>query len=326
MITRSQKLRLGVFISVALIVVILGVMSLSYNIIFATHDIYYIAYEDVSVSGIDIGSQVKYLGITVGSVRRIEIDPKNINRVIITVGIEPGTPIKEDVRAEIATIGITGLKLIELRGGTIESMMLKPGGFIQAGKSITDDITGRAEIITEKIELVLNNLLTITSPENQEKIVSFIDESAATAAQLNYMLTTNSDRIERTLSNLDTLSHDLRTMVAATHNMVTSIETTIGSDTLKQTLYEIHQITQTFNQADIYRLIDELNHMIQSTNTILSQTQTIVARNRSKLIDTIDELHHTSQYLHSTARMIDANPSILLRGIRPDNPPDNKLE
>jgi phospholipid/cholesterol/gamma-HCH transport system substrate-binding protein len=326
MITRSQKLRLGVFISVALIVVLLGIMSLSYNIIFATHDIYYIAYEDVSVSGLDIGSQVKYLGISVGSVRRIEIDPKNINRVIITVGIEPGTPIKEDVRAEIATIGITGLKLIELRGGTIESMMLKPGGYIQAGKSITEDITGRAEIITEKIELVLNNLLTITSPENQEKIVSFIDESAATAAQLNTMLTTNSDRIERTLSNLDTLSNDLRTMVTAAHNMVTTIETTIGSDTLKQTLYEIHQITRTFNQADIYRLIDELNHLIQSTNTILSQTQTVVARNRTKLMDTINELHLTSQYLHSTARMIDANPSILLRGIRPDNPPDKKLE
>jgi phospholipid/cholesterol/gamma-HCH transport system substrate-binding protein len=326
MITRSQKIRLGIFISVALGVLLLAIASLSYNIIFATQDTYYIAYEDVSVSGVEIGSQVKYLGIKVGSVRRIEIDPKNLNRIIVTVGIEHGTPIKEDVRAEISSIGITGLKLIELRGGTIESEMLKPGGYIQPGKSITDDITGRAEVITEKIELVLNNLLAITSNENQQKIVSFIDESAAAAASVNSILSTNRSQMERTLANLDSLSFDLRKTVAATHSAVVSIETIVGSDTLKQTLNEIHQITRTFNQADIYQLIDELNQMIQSVNTVLEQTQTLVSRNRGRLVETIDELHHASRYLHSTARLIDANPSILLRGMRPSNPPDNKLE
>ncbi len=326
MVTRSQKIRLGIFVTATLTVLLLVIGSLSYNTLFDKQDIYYIGYEDISVSGLDVGSQVKYLGIKVGSVRKVEIDPDNLNRVIVTVAIEPGTPIKEDVHAEIATIGITGLKLIELRGGTIDSKMLRPGEFIQPGKSLTEDITGKAEIIFLKIELVLNNLIALTSEENQKKIASVLDESASTASGLNSLISENRGQLERTLANIDSLTTDLRSTTSSAQSVVASLDSFLGSDTLRSTMAELHQLTRAINEADIYKLISEFNDLVTSLNSVLGQTQTLVVRNRTKLVETIEEIHLTSRYLHNAARTIDSDPSILLRGVNPGNPPDNRLE
>jgi phospholipid/cholesterol/gamma-HCH transport system substrate-binding protein len=326
MVTRTQKIRLGIFITITMTIVIITVGTLSFDRIFDTKDIYFIAYEDVSVSGLDIGSQVKYLGLNVGNVRNIEIDPKDINRIIVTIAIDEGTPIKEDVRAEISTIGITGLKQIELRGGTVESDMLKPGGYIHAGKSITEDITGRAEIITEKIELVLNNLLELTSAANQNRIFDFVDESAATVRKVSEIVDENRESMNKTISNLDTLVVELKLASIAARNSAKSFDQFLASDTLSALIADMQNITNTVRGVDLSKLMEDLNEVLVSINGMLDHTEMLVLRNSGKLIDTIDELYLTTRYLSTTARRIESNPSILIRGSRPNNPPDNRLE
>ena len=166
MITKTQRFRLGLFISAAAVLFIILIIAIAANQIFKDKDIYYISYQNISVNGLDRGSSVKYLGIKIGSIKNIQIDPEDITRVIITISVDAGTPIKKDVRADISTIGITGIKLIELRGGTNESETLSPGEYIHPGKSLTEEITGKAEIIGEKIELLLNNLIEVSEGIN----------------------------------------------------------------------------------------------------------------------------------------------------------------
>ncbi len=326
MVTRAQKIRLGIFIIISITVILIAIGTLSYDRVFDTRDIYYITYEDVSVSGLDVGSQVKYLGLNVGNVRNIKIDPEDITRIIVTVAIEQGTPIKEDVRAEISTIGITGLKQIELRGGTVESDMLQPGGYIQPGKSLTEDITGRAEVIAEKIELVLNNLLALSSSENQDRIFAFVDESANTVRKVSEVLDENRERMDRTMANLDTLVVELKLMSTAAKTTAETFNNFMSSDTLNTMLADMQNITSTVREVDLTKLIEDVNKVLVSLDDVLTHTETLVMRNSGKFVDTIDELHLITRYLSSTARRIDSNPSILIRGSRPQNPPDDKLE
>jgi len=326
MVTRAQKIRLGIFIIISITVILIAIGTLSYDRVFDTRDIYYITYKDVSVSGLDVGSQVKYLGLNVGNVRDIKIDPKDITRIIVTVAIEQGTPIKEDVRAEISTIGITGLKQIELRGGTVESDMLQPGGYIQPGKSLTEDITGRAEVIAEKIELVLNNLLALSSSENQDRIFAFVDESANTVRKVSEVLDENRERMDRTMANLDTLVVELKLMSTAAKTTAETFNNFMSSDTLNTMLADMQNITSTVREVDLTKLIEDVNKVLVSLDDVLTHTETLVMRNSGKFVDTIDELHLITRYLSSTARRIDSNPSILIRGSRPQSPPDDKLE
>jgi phospholipid/cholesterol/gamma-HCH transport system substrate-binding protein len=67
-----------------------------------------------SVSGLDKGGAVRYLGVGVGRVVDIAIDPRDSGRVEVVVDIDSRTPISEHTVAELQLQGVTGLLYIDL--------------------------------------------------------------------------------------------------------------------------------------------------------------------------------------------------------------------
>ena len=74
----------------------------------------YEVYFEGSVSGLSEGASVRYLGVSVGRVTRIGIDPRNASRVRVVVEISEDTPIKGDTVARLAMQGVTGLLTLNL--------------------------------------------------------------------------------------------------------------------------------------------------------------------------------------------------------------------
>jgi phospholipid/cholesterol/gamma-HCH transport system substrate-binding protein len=68
-----------------------------------------------TVSGLTRGSPVRYLGVDVGKVTRIMIDPERRNRVLVIVDIEATAPIDGRTQASLSLQGITGLLFIDLQ-------------------------------------------------------------------------------------------------------------------------------------------------------------------------------------------------------------------
>jgi phospholipid/cholesterol/gamma-HCH transport system substrate-binding protein len=68
-----------------------------------------------TVSGLSAGSQVRYLGVDVGKVVHILIDPEQRNRVLVIADIDSTAPIDERTRASLSLQGITGLLFIDLK-------------------------------------------------------------------------------------------------------------------------------------------------------------------------------------------------------------------
>ena len=67
-----------------------------------------------SVSGLDKGGAVRYLGVGVGRVVDIRIDPRDSSRVQVIVDIDARTPVSAHTVAELQLQGITGLLYIDL--------------------------------------------------------------------------------------------------------------------------------------------------------------------------------------------------------------------
>jgi phospholipid/cholesterol/gamma-HCH transport system substrate-binding protein len=67
-----------------------------------------------SVSGLDKGAAVRYLGVGVGRVVDMRIDPRDPSRVEVIVDIDARTPISPHTVAELSLQGITGLLYIDL--------------------------------------------------------------------------------------------------------------------------------------------------------------------------------------------------------------------
>jgi phospholipid/cholesterol/gamma-HCH transport system substrate-binding protein len=67
-----------------------------------------------SVSGLDRGGAVRYLGVSVGRVVDLRIDPRDSSRVEVIVDIDSRTPISAHTVAQLQLQGVTGLLYIDL--------------------------------------------------------------------------------------------------------------------------------------------------------------------------------------------------------------------
>jgi phospholipid/cholesterol/gamma-HCH transport system substrate-binding protein len=74
----------------------------------------YEIYFDGSVSGLERGAAVRYLGVGVGRVQQLHIDPRDPGRVQVIVDIDSSTPISDKTLAELQLQGVTGLLFIDL--------------------------------------------------------------------------------------------------------------------------------------------------------------------------------------------------------------------
>lgn len=79
MTTRSQKVRLGVFVVVSSAIVIAVFITLAGIKLMEESDMYKVQFDE-TVSGLEIGAQVKYNGVRVGQVASITINPKKSPR------------------------------------------------------------------------------------------------------------------------------------------------------------------------------------------------------------------------------------------------------
>lgn len=299
---------------------------------FEPRDIYYVAYSGISVSGLEVGSPVKYLGINVGSISNIRIDPEDVSTIIVRLALDADTPVKEDAVADIVAIGITGLKTIEIRGGTREADFLEPENFIQAGSTIAADLTGRAEVLAFRMEEILNNLQLFTQPDNMENFtraaVNVSELSAKTAVMvesLDEMLEENRQYIKNAtlaLSNIssrmDNSSEDLAAAIGRFNEIMQ------GED-ITEVLGNLREISLSLRDADMKELIGSLAAATTQTQVLLLRLDEDYEVSRRHLNENMILLQHTLENLNEASRKINTDPSILIRGQSTRNVPDRHL-
>jgi len=151
----------------------------------------YEIYFEGSVSGLNRGSTVRYLGVEVGKVVAIRIDKRAADRVQVIADIDSQAPISRDTLASLSLQGVTGLLYIDLLANAdlkrkMESVPSEQYPVIDSVQSNFDlflaslpDLVGRAAEVADRASRVLSN----------ENIASFtstmqsIEKSAATLPQ-----------------------------------------------------------------------------------------------------------------------------------------------
>ena len=119
--TKANYLMIGGFI--------LGVLALAFIFVFWMSNFggggkrYYIVFES-SVAGLTTGSSVGFNGIRVGEVQSFALDPQDARKVQVLVSLRDDTPVRENSRASIQSMGLTGGSGIQITPGTPDSPFL----------------------------------------------------------------------------------------------------------------------------------------------------------------------------------------------------------
>ena len=119
--TKANYLMIGGFV--------LGVLALAFIFVFWMSNFggggkrYTIVFES-SVAGLTTGSSVGFNGIRVGEVQSFALDPEDGRKVRVLVSLRDDTPVRENSRASIQSMGLTGGSGIQITPGTPDSPLL----------------------------------------------------------------------------------------------------------------------------------------------------------------------------------------------------------
>lgn len=314
MVSRSQKIRLGVFLTLSLTVLISAIAIITGSQLLKKRAVYYIRFKEMSLTGLEIGSPVKYRGLRIGRIDDMYIDPDDVTSIIVKISIDPKTPIKTDNEAVIDYLSIAaGLKMIEIQGGTNESQRLPPNSFIQAGQSLVDTITGKAEVITEKLELILNNLAELTGPKHQRQFIKLLESTSGTMTSIKTLLDTNRVNIHHTIENLDQITRSLDTLMVTSNLVLQDIQQITSSPQLRTTVANVEKISTELEQADLGDLIKKLAAAVEQTNRTFTHLDLTLLKSRHDIISSTEILRESLEYFNEFTRLISENPSLLLR-------------
>ncbi len=320
---------------------------------------YYVTYFDESVQGLDVGSPVKFRGVTIGNVSNIEIaeDRRHVEveaivntKVLASLGMNPKTrKIPSELRAQLTSAGITGLKFIQVDFVDTEKHPLPelpfktPRNYIPAApsmlKSLEDAVVksvGRFPETTREAIALLKKLNVLLADVNSKgfptRAVETMDKVNGTIDQARSLLVLTQKKIRR--FDVAALNENL---YLATENVVDlTAKADLAMDGINGGLARINRILARVerrggmleNVEDIVRVLRAEARQLEGTMATVKATITSVkgtadtingvARDANGLTGqvggTLRAIKETAESIRRVADALEVDPDMLVKG------------
>lgn len=206
----ETELKVGIFISIGLILIMLTVFVLGGSQSFFSKSVRFKAHFS-SVDGLIVGAKVILGGVSVGTVEDIQFDREQRNiRIDFSVSKNAIDWVREGSTVEIATQGVLGDKYISIASGEADRPALPPGSDIpnRPTKDISQFITKGDHLLISlnSIASSLERILKGFEVDNRSE--TFFRGMASTAKNLSQASEKMNDQlsdiqIKKTVANLN---------------------------------------------------------------------------------------------------------------------------
>lgn len=249
----------------------------------------YLAIVDESVSGLNLAAPVKYMGVDVGKVSQIQLDPHNPQQVRLLFELQAGTPVKTDTEAVLKTQGLTGIAYVELSGGSTSAALLvaRPGQHypqIRTKPSLSARLENVLTGVLANLDRTAANINALVSVENRDAFSRVLADTSALmnslAAQKGRISSGITDA-SQTAANTARASAQLEAMLLkisasadAVNKMAGTAEAT-ASETRQTVAHLNGSVKQLGNQTlpQLERLLGELSGLSASLRALSEQTE-----------------------------------------------------
>ena len=209
--TPQFKVRLGMFVAggmalFVLAIFIIGKQKNLFNPVFKLNTTFY------NISGLQVGNNIRFSGITVGTVDNISIVNDSTVRVDMLIRKEVKQFIKSDSKVAIGSEGLIGDRLLVISQGGFDSPLAREGEQLESTEPVeTDAIMSSLKVTAENAEVITQELA---------EIMTKINGGDGTLGRL-IQDTTIARNIDQTIINLKKSSKGLdENMEAAKHNFL----------------------------------------------------------------------------------------------------------
>ena len=249
---QNKKLVLGIFILIGCILFLTALFVIgSKQNLFTSNIKLRSVFE--TVSGLREGSSVRFNGIEVGTVEKIEIIEGSKVEVVLLIESSVRKFIKRDSKAKIISEGLVGNKIVEITSGTETLQPVHDGDMLESVKPI------EAEDIFKSLKETGDNASVIT--KDLSSIVSKVDKGEGTLGQLinNSSMYNN---VDSTLRGFSTSAGEVNGVLRKISSSVDMVTT----DVIPMTR-QIRSITE-----DIAEISRKMNSNESLVGTLLTDT------------------------------------------------------
>jgi phospholipid/cholesterol/gamma-HCH transport system substrate-binding protein len=214
-------------------------------------------YFNGSVSGLDKGAAVRYLGVGVGRVIDLRIDPRDSSRVEVIVDIDSRTPVSPSTVAVLQLQGITGLLYIDLAED-------------RTGKTMTPPVAG------------LKYPVIRSAPSRFDVFLASLPELVASANDVvkradRLLNDENLAAVSAAISNLDQASSALPGTVRNLNGLIASLHGASGE--LAAAAKSAHDVIDTL-QPDARATVERLRVLADNLARASGQLDKVISDNR----------------------------------------------
>jgi len=205
------KVRLGMFVAggLALFVLAIFIIGKQKNLF---NPVYKLTTTFYNVSGLQVGNNIRFSGIVVGTVDNITIINDSTVKVTMLVKKEVKQFIKSDSEVAVGSEGLIGDRLLVISQGSFEAPLAREGEQLGSIEPVeTDAIMSSLKVTAENAEIITQELA---------EIMTKINNGDGTLGRL-IQDTTIARNIDQTIINLKKSSKGLdENMQAVKHNFL----------------------------------------------------------------------------------------------------------
>jgi ABC-type transporter Mla subunit MlaD len=288
-------------------------------------------YFSESVQGLDIGTSVKFRGVTIGKITDIGLvsaeyppgstvtgERKVYQQVVVRFTIDPrktgnnvnlDSAIAHGLRVQIAPQGITGLAYLEL---TFVPPAQYPVQSVpwQPDSKVIPSIPSTLTQVQDAVQQVISSL-------GKVDLGKMVDQVSSLMTVLNQELSTGN--AHKALANANALLANLNSQVTQSNLPATTqaVRTLADGPRTQQILAQLNQTT-----AQLNKVTAELPALVAASQTTISQASETTADLQSQLIPILQDMKATTANLRELTSSLQRNPSSALLGAPP--PPEDK--
>jgi phospholipid/cholesterol/gamma-HCH transport system substrate-binding protein len=301
--TASQKINLGLFVIIGLLIFVLAVYFIGskQNMFGKTN---HLETTFTNVNGLQLGNSVRYSGISVGTVRGIEMVNDTTIRVDMIIDKSIFSYIKKDAIATIGSDGLVGNMIINIIPGKGNQPSVESGDEIQSFNRIrTEDMLSTLNITNKNAATLTANLLKITDKmiEGKGTMGSLLNDTLISrdlAETMRYLkLTTKSAsesiiKLDQLIVSLDKKNNVLG--VIKDTAVANNLKTTIAN--LEKSTTEINKVVSNLNATilDIKDGKGTINYLANDPELVqkIDSTMTNINQASIKLNENMEAMRH----------------------------------
>lgn len=291
--TASEKIKLGLFVLSGMILFILTVYFIgNKQKMFGRTN--HLTAVFSNVNGLQLGNNVRYSGINIGTVRSIEMINDTTINVDMIIDKSMFQHIKKNALASIGSDGLVGSMVINITPGKGNQPHIEPGDVIQSSSRVrTDDLLNTLSVTNKNAALLTADLLKITKEITQGKgtLGTLVNDTLMAAdlkQTMNYLKMTSKGTTE-TVENLNKMVvalGDKNSVIGVLNDpaVAQKIKTIVAN--LDQSSQEINKVVTNLNVtiSNVKNGNGAINYLSNDPNLVKKIDSTMTNLNKASIL------------------------------------------